>query len=91
MGEINESVTTDFKLSELKHLVEKYKEFPSVSFASDKLPGEDTRIEGISYWKYYPNQTAALVQQMKNFTLPDNDAPTPDENNGTAQNQNTGV
>lgn len=74
---INQSVDTDFSLRELKGLVDIYKEFPSVSFSSDKLPGTDAYINGISYWEYYPNQTAELVERMKTFALPDNDTPEP--------------
>lgn len=73
MNEINQSINTDFTLNELLALVEIYKEFPSVSFASDKIPGEGQTINGISYWVYYPNQTAALVKEMSDFTIPDND------------------
>lgn len=83
LNEINQSVDTDFTLSELKALVEIYKDYPSVSFASDMLPGQDARINGISYWEYYPNQTAALVAKMKGFDIPDND--TPEENTGEVQ------
>lgn len=75
LNEINQAVKTDFSLNELKALIEIYKEFPSVRFASDKVPGQDSRINGISYWEYYPQQTAALVTQMQQFTLPDNDEP----------------
>lgn len=83
LNEINQSVETDFTLRELKALIDIYKDYPSVSFASDKLPGQDARINGISYWEYYPNQTAALVAKMKGFDLPDND--TPEENTGEVQ------
>lgn len=83
LNEINQSVETDFTLRELKALIDIYKDYPSISFASDKLPGQDARINGISYWEYYPNQTAALVAKMKGFDLPDND--TPEENTGEVQ------
>lgn len=92
MTEINKSINTDFTMNELLALVEVYKEFPSVDFASDKIPGHDTRINGISYWEYYPNQTAALVKEMSEFTLPDNDAPSADQTgDGTAQTGNGGA
>lgn len=79
MNEINQSIDTDFTVNELLALVEIYKEFTSVSFASDKLPGEGKTINGISYWSYYPNQTAELVAKMSGFTMPDNDEPTTDD------------
>lgn len=82
MNEINQSINTDFTINELLALVEIYKEFPSVSFASDKLPGQDARINGISYWQYYPNQTASLVEKMSSFELPDNDEPPTTEQDG---------
>lgn len=82
MNEINQSISTDFTVNELLALVEIYKEFPTVSFASDKLPGEGQTINGISYWTYYPNQTAALVQKMSSFDLPDNDEAENDTDSG---------
>lgn len=88
MNEINQSISTDFTVNELLALVEIYKEFTSVSFASDKLPGEGKTINGISYWSYYPNQTAELVAKMSGFTLPDNDEPQVDD---TVQAVNGGV
>lgn len=82
LNEINQSVKTDFSLSELKALAEIYKEFPSVSFSSAMVPGEGAYINSISYWSYYPNQTAELVRQMQDFSLPDDD--TPDTQGGGA-------
>lgn len=75
LNKINQAVNTDFTLNELMALIEIYKEFPTISFASDKLPGEGAYINGISYWTYYPNQTAELVAKMRDFNLPDNDEP----------------
>lgn len=91
MNEINQSISTDFTVNELLALVEIYKEFPSVSFASDKLPGEGKTINGISYWTYYPNQTAELVAKMSSFDLPDNDEPTADNSGADGQADNGGV
>lgn len=76
-GVINEAIKTDFTLEEMVGLANIYKDFASVEFNSDMLPGEGVGINGISYWQYYPNQTAALVEQMKNFTLNNEPEPEP--------------
>lgn len=77
VGTINEAVHTDFTLEEMVGLINIYKDFAAVEFNSDKLPGHDAYISGISYWEYFPNQTAALVEQMKNFTLNNEPEPEP--------------
>lgn len=49
------------------------------------VPGDGTMINGISYWQYYPNQTAELLEQMKTFTynLPVEEPPASADGNGT--------
>lgn len=65
---INTYVSTDFSLSELTSLINVFKDVGSVTFNSAMVPGDGTSINGISYWQAFPNQTAELVEQMKNFT-----------------------
>ena len=65
---INTYVQTDFSLSEFTSLINMFKDVSSVTFNSAMVPGEGIYINGISYWQYYPNQTAELVEQMRNFT-----------------------
>lgn len=65
---INTYVQTDFTLPELTSLINVFKDVSSVTFNSAMVPGDGTMINGISYWQYYPNQTAELVEQMRTFT-----------------------
>lgn len=87
MTTINQAVKTDFTLEEMLALVNIYKDFSSVEFSSDKLPGQDSRINGISYWEYYPNQTAALVEKMKDFTPEPEPEPETDTDTDTEPTQ----
>ena len=65
---INTYIQTDFSLSELISLINVFKDVSSVTLNSAMVPGDGTTINGISYWQYYNNQTAELVEQMKTFT-----------------------
>lgn len=71
INSINNSIKTDFSLKELNNLLELYKDFDEVTFHSEMIPGTDDTINGLSYWIYYPNQTAELVARMQSFDEPE--------------------
>ena len=82
---INTYIQTDFTLPELTSLINVFKDVSNVTFNSSMVPGDGTMINGISYWQYYPNQTAELLEQMKTFTynLPVEEPPASADGNGT--------
>lgn len=71
INSINNCINTDFSLKELNNLLEIYKDFDEITFHSEMVPGTDDTINGLSYWVYYPNQTAEVVARMQSFAEPE--------------------